>query len=53
MPERPTWTQIGEFASKLTNKDKEQCTVSACAARPAGADLALITVANAYWRALV
>ena len=35
MPERPTWTQIGEFASKLTNKDKEQYGI--CAAKPVGA----------------
>ena len=34
MPERPTWTEVAEFARKLKTSDR---AASACAACPAGA----------------
>ncbi|WP_095054930.1 sugar ABC transporter substrate-binding protein [Pseudomonas sp. Irchel s3b2] len=49
MPERPTWTQISEFAGKLTNKDKEQYGLCLRGKAGWGENMALITtVANAY-----
>jgi len=49
MPERPTWEQIGEFASKLTNKDKEQYGICLRGKAGWGENMALITtLANAY-----
>ena len=49
MPEHPTWTQISEFASKLTNKDKEQYGICLRGKAGWGENMALITtVANAY-----
>jgi sorbitol/mannitol transport system substrate-binding protein len=49
MPERPTWTQISEFASKLTHKDKEQYGICLRGKAGWGENMALITtVANAY-----
>ena len=49
MPEHPTWTQIGEFASKLTNKDKEQYGICLRGKAGWGENMALITtLANAY-----
>ncbi|BCX68390.1 MULTISPECIES: ABC transporter substrate-binding protein [Pseudomonas] len=49
MPERPTWAQIGEFASKLTHKDKEQYGICLRGKAGWGENMALIsTVANAY-----
>jgi sorbitol/mannitol transport system substrate-binding protein len=49
MPERPTWTQIGEFAGKLTHKDKEQYGICLRGKAGWGENMALITtVANAY-----
>ncbi len=49
MPERPTWTQIAEFASKLTHKDKEQYGICLRGKAGWGENMALITtVANAY-----
>ncbi|PAU58309.1 sugar ABC transporter substrate-binding protein [Pseudomonas sp. PICF141] len=49
MPERPSWTQISEFAGKLTNKDKEQYGICLRGKAGWGENMALITtVANAY-----
>ncbi|PTT96955.1 sugar ABC transporter substrate-binding protein, partial [Pseudomonas sp. HMWF031] len=49
MPERPTWEQIGEFAGKLTNKDKEQYGICLRGKAGWGENMALITtLANAY-----
>jgi sorbitol/mannitol transport system substrate-binding protein len=49
MPERPTWTQIAEFAAKLTHKDKEQYGICLRGKAGWGENMALITtVANAY-----
>jgi len=49
MPERPTWTQIGEFADKLTDKAKEQYGICLRGKPGWGENMALITtVANAY-----
>jgi sorbitol/mannitol transport system substrate-binding protein len=49
MPERPTWTQIGEFAGKLTHKDKEQYGICLRGKAGWGENMALMTtVANAY-----
>ncbi|MGH8422831.1 MAG: ABC transporter substrate-binding protein, partial [Pseudomonas fluorescens] len=49
MPEHPTWSQISEFASKLTNKDKEQYGICLRGKAGWGENMALITtVANAY-----
>ncbi|WP_095152236.1 sugar ABC transporter substrate-binding protein [Pseudomonas sp. Irchel s3b5] len=49
MPEQPTWEQIGEFASKLTHKDKEQYGICLRGKAGWGENMALIsTVANAY-----
>ena len=49
MPEHPTWTQIGEFAKKLTNKDKEQYGICLRGKAGWGENMALITtVANSF-----
>ncbi|MEX5572173.1 sugar ABC transporter substrate-binding protein [Pseudomonas lijiangensis] len=49
MPERPTWTQIAEFAGKLTDKSKEQYGICLRGKAGWGENMALITtVANAY-----
>ncbi|WP_454863437.1 ABC transporter substrate-binding protein [Pseudomonas hormoni] len=49
MPERPTWEQIGEFAGKLTRKDKEQYGICLRGKAGWGENMALITtIANAY-----
>jgi sorbitol/mannitol transport system substrate-binding protein len=49
MPERPTWTQIAEFAGKLTDKTKEQYGICLRGKAGWGENMALIsTVANAY-----
>ena len=49
MPERPTWTQIAEFAGKLTDRSKEQYGVCLRGKAGWGENMALITtLANAY-----
>ncbi|CAN7455183.1 MULTISPECIES: ABC transporter substrate-binding protein [Pseudomonas] len=49
MPERPTWTQIAEFANTLTHKDKEQYGICLRGKAGWGENMALVTtVANAY-----
>ncbi len=49
MPERPTWTQIAEFAGKLTDKSKEQYGICLRDKAGWGENMALITtLANAY-----
>ena len=49
MPERPTWTQIAEFADKLTDKSKEQYGICLRGKAGWGENMALITtVANAF-----
>lgn len=49
MPEHPTWTQIGEFASKLTDKTKEQYGLCLRGKAGWGENMALITtLANGY-----
>ncbi|MEE4620994.1 sugar ABC transporter substrate-binding protein [Pseudomonas alliivorans] len=49
MPERPTWTQIAEFADKLTDKSKEQYGICLRGKAGWGENMALITtLANAY-----
>ena len=49
MPERPTWTQIAEFAGKLTDKSKEQYGICLRGKAGWGENMALITtLANAY-----
>jgi sorbitol/mannitol transport system substrate-binding protein len=49
MPERPTWTQIAEFAGKLTDKSKEQYGICLRGKAGWGENMALITtLANAH-----
>jgi sorbitol/mannitol transport system substrate-binding protein len=49
MPERPTWTQIAEYAAKLTDKSKEQYGICLRGKAGWGENMALIsTVANSY-----
>ncbi|WP_122550098.1 ABC transporter substrate-binding protein [Pseudomonas viridiflava] len=49
MPERPTWTQIAEFAGKLTDKSKEQYGICLRGKAGWGENMALITtVANSF-----
>jgi len=49
MPERPTWTQIAEYAAKLTDKTKEQYGICLRGKAGWGENMALIsTIANAY-----
>ena len=49
MPEHPTWTQIGEFAAKLTDKSKEQYGLCLRGKAGWGENMALITtLANAH-----
>lgn len=49
MPERPTWTQIADFAGKLTDKSKEQYGICLRGKAGWGENMALITtLANAY-----
>ncbi|MFA0918533.1 ABC transporter substrate-binding protein [Pseudomonas tremae] len=49
MPERPTWTQIAEFAGKLTDKSKEQYGLCLRGKAGWGENMALITtLGNAY-----
>lgn len=49
MPERPTWTQIAEFADKLTDKSKEQYGICLRGKAGWGENMALITtVANSF-----
>ncbi|RMP36207.1 Mannitol ABC transporter periplasmic mannitol-binding protein [Pseudomonas amygdali pv. lachrymans] len=49
MPERPTWTQIAEFAGKLTDRSKEQYGLCLRGKAGWGENMALITtLANAF-----
>lgn len=49
MPEKPTWDQIGEFASKLTDKSKDQYGLCLRGKPGWGENMALITtLANGY-----
>jgi len=49
MPERPTWEQMGEFASKLHKPDQDQYGICLRGKAGWGENMALITtVANAY-----
>ncbi|WP_163010251.1 ABC transporter substrate-binding protein, partial [Pseudomonas viridiflava] len=49
MPARPTWTQIAEFAGKLTDKSKEQYGICLRGKAGWGENMALITtVANSF-----
>ncbi|WP_426199195.1 ABC transporter substrate-binding protein [Pseudomonas sp. DC3200b2] len=49
MPDKPTWTQIGEFASKLTDKSKDQYGLCLRGKPGWGENMALITtLANGY-----
>jgi sorbitol/mannitol transport system substrate-binding protein len=49
MPEKPTWTQIGEFAEKLTDKSKDQYGLCLRGKAGWGENMALIsTLANSY-----
>jgi sorbitol/mannitol transport system substrate-binding protein len=49
MPERPTWTQIADFAGKLTDKSKEQYGICLRGKAGWGENMALITtLANAH-----
>lgn len=49
MPEKPTWTQIGEFAGKLTDKSKDQYGLCLRGKPGWGENMALITtLANGY-----
>jgi sorbitol/mannitol transport system substrate-binding protein len=49
MPERPTWTQISEFADKLTDKSKEQYGICLRGKAGWGENMALITtIANSF-----
>ncbi|EIK97076.1 putative ABC transporter mannitol-binding protein [Pseudomonas sp. M47T1] len=49
MPERPTWTQMGEFAAKLTDKAKDQYGICLRGKAGWGENMALITtLANAW-----
>ncbi len=49
MPERPTWTQMGEFAAKLTDKNKDQYGICLRGKAGWGENMALITtMANAW-----
>lgn len=49
MPEHPTWTQIGEFASKLNKPDKEQYGICLRGKAGWGENMALITtMANGF-----
>ncbi|OWV86855.1 sugar ABC transporter substrate-binding protein [Rhizobium sp. R693] len=49
MPEQPTWTQIAEFASKLTDKSKEQYGVCLRGKPGWGENMALITLMANVW----
>ena len=48
MPEHPTWTQISEFAGKLTNKEKEQYGICLRGKAGWGENMALITTCLLY-----
>ena len=49
MPERPTWTQIGEFAAKLNKPEKEQYGICLRGKAGWGENMALIsTIANSF-----
>ena len=49
MPAHPTWTQLGEFASKLTAKDKDQYGMCLRGKAGWGENIALLsTMANAF-----
>ncbi|WP_408633633.1 ABC transporter substrate-binding protein [Pseudomonas massiliensis] len=49
MPDKPTWTQVGEFASKLTDKSKDQYGLCLRGKPGWGENMALITtLANGY-----
>ncbi|WP_103734292.1 sugar ABC transporter substrate-binding protein [Pseudomonas sp. GZJR-8] len=49
MPEHPTWSQIGEFAAKLTDKSKEQYGLCLRGKAGWGENMALITtLANGF-----
>ncbi|WP_263263489.1 sugar ABC transporter substrate-binding protein [Pseudomonas sp. RIT-PI-S] len=49
MPDKPTWDQIGEFASKLTDKSKDQYGLCLRGKPGWGENMALITtLANGY-----
>ncbi|PDT46661.1 sugar ABC transporter substrate-binding protein [Sinorhizobium fredii] len=49
MPEQPTWTQIAEFAEKLTDKSKEQYGVCLRGKPGWGENMALITLMANVW----
>jgi len=49
MPERPTWTQLGEFAAKLHHPDKDQYGMCLRGKSGWGENMALLsTMANAF-----
>ncbi|MBN7808908.1 ABC transporter substrate-binding protein [Agrobacterium rubi] len=49
MPEQPTWTQIAEFAEKLTDKSKEQYGICLRGKPGWGENMALITLMANVW----
>jgi len=49
MPEQPTWTQIAEFADKLTDKSKEQYGICLRGKPGWGENMALITLMANVW----
>ena len=49
MPEQPTWTQIRDFAEKLTDKSKEQYGVCLRGKPGWGENMALITLMANVW----
>ncbi|MFV0332800.1 MAG: ABC transporter substrate-binding protein [Tropicimonas sp.] len=49
MPEQPTWTQIREFAEKLTDKSKEQYGICLRGKPGWGENMALITLMANVW----
>lgn len=49
MPEEPTWTQIAEFAEKLTDKSKEQYGICLRGKPGWGENMALITLMANVW----
>lgn len=49
MPEKPTWSQLGEFAAKLTDKSKDQYGMCLRGKAGWGENMALLsTLANAF-----
>lgn len=49
MPEQPTWSQIAEFAAKLTDKSKEQYGICLRGKPGWGENMALITLMANSW----